>query len=199
MAQLRVLCLPGFGTNADFMGIQLKQLEKLKASHNVVFIPVDGPFAVPKEFVTDGNVLRRLKGGATNWRRLNSVAPHKSDLEMMAYLEQQLARHAPIHGLLGFSQGVMPVLKYLDSGRRVRCVILIGTINPPLETRIFDVPSLHIMGEEDPLFMEGVVLTGKFRDPQIMKHGYGHRLPFLNKRQMRELGDFIRGSEGAAL
>merc|ERR1719174_50574 len=59
--------------------------------------------------------------------------------------------------------------------------------------RLFDIPTMHIMGEKDrvtPLFMN-LEMAAKFKDPVLVQHPGGHSMPF-NTTCMRPLIKFLR-------
>eukprot|EP00918_Siedleckia_nematoides_P075517 GHVU01165291.1.p1 GENE.GHVU01165291.1~~GHVU01165291.1.p1 ORF type:complete len:238 (+),score=43.17 GHVU01165291.1:930-1643(+) len=117
--------------------------------------------------------------------------------ETLEYAYQQLRRLAPVHGVLGFSQGavlasVIAALAEQGDPRfaHIGFVILVCGFSPrdrrfaalfdPLEKQPLSLPSLHLVGREDTLHAKGVEQARKYyRDPTLLEFSEGHRFPRL--------------------
>jgi hypothetical protein len=66
MPKPKILCLHGFGTNANFMKKQAASMLKLLVNE-AEFIFVDGPFQAPENFVVDQKVIDMIEGQHRSW------------------------------------------------------------------------------------------------------------------------------------
>ncbi|KAH9712806.1 alpha/beta-Hydrolases superfamily protein [Citrus sinensis] len=118
--------------------------------------------------------------------------------ESIAYIEDYMVTHGPFDGLLGFSQGAFiaaasPGMQAegvaFTKVPKIKFVILIAGAKflgfkfgqPKLAVNAFSspvqCPSLHIIGENDFLKEQGMVLLESFVDPVVIYHSKGHTIP----------------------
>ncbi|XP_077596415.1 esterase OVCA2 [Stigmatopora nigra] len=197
MAPLRVLCLHGYRQDGASFREKTGALRKL-LKKEVDFVYMDAPHAIEQgqESHGDGGGYRR------GWwfsdpaaRTFDAGRPCEESRgldESVAALREAARRHAPLDGVLGFSQGAAmaavlcalresgaePDLTFrfaiLVAGFRSLCARHLGFYSAPLET-----PSLHVIGLGDGVIPADVShhLLGVFRDPHLLTHPGRHFVP----------------------
>eukprot|EP00906_Rhabdomonas_costata_P006931 RCo010027 len=100
----RVLCLHGFGTNARFMRLQTKFINpEFNAWFELVFMDAPHPYRLPPN---QDVVLMGVEGPYFQWWDLHGDS--SSGLaEAIDAVCAALRANAPVHGLMGFSQGAL--------------------------------------------------------------------------------------------
>ena len=118
-------------------------------------------------------------------------------------LEEACAAHAPIHGIVGFSQGgilasLVGALSLQGKTTVVpQCLILISTMkarDPKLGAALrpeapLNIPTVHLIGEKDTAIPAEVSesLGACFQGAITIKHPRGHQVPRLDEAQWRSL------------
>lgn len=64
--KLKILCMHGYGTNAEFMKMQTDALRK-DVGELAEFIFVNGPNVIPLETINDPKVVKNIVGNAYSW------------------------------------------------------------------------------------------------------------------------------------
>ncbi|KDD73675.1 FSH1 serine hydrolase [Helicosporidium sp. ATCC 50920] len=134
--------------------------------------------------------------------------------EARAAIAEALIRHAPIHGLLGFSQGAAAAALFLcenpSAASKLDCLILASGFvpaDPELSAAVhagaaagLKLPSLHIMGQRDAIIPSerSRLLKGLCTDASLLEHPGGHRLPNATGADRDVLRAFVEGVRAAA-
>lgn len=130
--------------------------------------------------------------------------------ESLAALTHALEQHAPVHGIMAFSQGSAaasllvahlqsvqsPVLEHLHTGG----VVLVSGFVPHdhryaavLEQHPPCLRSLHVMGENDTLvpFVRGEQLLQAWKGAEVWVHQGGHMVPTCSGAWKKRLKEFL--------
>ncbi|KAE9380301.1 hypothetical protein N431DRAFT_432588 [Stipitochalara longipes BDJ] len=197
-----ILCLHGSGTNSTIFNIQSIRLQRaLSSKFNFVFL--DGPFPGPPGpgvlpvFESCGPFLR--------WTR----SPSDGTLpEETRTLITNACKATEFVGVMGFSQGAKLaaglMLEQQVKGRKgFKFGVLLMGVCPPLvsglsedekATRI-SVPSVVVLGKEDPWREEGRRLYDEFWEEgraSLLELGVGHRLPTLEAENRMIVDEILR-------
>ena len=71
----------------------------------------------------------------------------------------------------------MDPLFQIYRNKSARFFISISGVNHDISNCIINIPSFHIIGENDPFFNKSINLTKKFKNPNIVYHQGGHHFP----------------------
>ena len=162
---IRILCLHGYKQNAQVFRGRIGSWRKSLKKHNIEFICINAPHSDDDD---DGDGI----GEGRSWWLTNP--PCSSSWEASCReITRALKDHAPIHVLMGFSQGATAAAMYLmnnshqhghgsDSLSSIKGLVCISggppppplrSIPPPLPPEMKQcndsIPSLFIMGERD--------------------------------------------------
>lgn len=121
-----------------------------------------------------------------------------------AVLDQALREHAPVHGLLGFSQGATAAALYMAAGgaRELAFGILISGFLPRDESAAATLspttlagPTLHVMGGADDIIPvpRSHALAERCGRPTLFQHPGGHMVPTCSGDAKQALVDFLDG------
>lgn len=209
---LRVLCLHGACSNGRIMKVQLNRVNRiLKGRAEFVF--VNGPFPSAEddlyheqrrlfkddEFFHHCHVPRTGLGSAiADPRPIDGL---DGDVVVPA-LQAHVRENAPIHGILGFSQGaavasVMAALAEAGEAPSLQFVIHVcapqpgwPAQRPDLFKRPLTMRSLHISGKKDPRGL--LPLVSLYESPASLTHADGHRiLPSTSVAEADEVANAI--------
>ncbi|XP_057677512.1 esterase OVCA2 [Corythoichthys intestinalis] len=194
MAPLRVLCLHGYRQNGASFREKTGALRKL-LKKKVDFVYMDAPHSI-EQGQESGDGDRRgwwfSDPGARTFDARQLCEDSSGLDESVAAVREAARRHAPLDGVLGFSQGAAlavvlcalresgaePDLSFrfaiLVAGFRSRCARHLTFYSAPLETA-----SMHVFGLEDGVIPadESRDLLAVFREPEVMTHPGGHFVP----------------------
>jgi predicted esterase len=210
-----ILCLHGGGTNSMIFHIQTIRLQRvLNASFEFVFL--DGPL-----LGEPGPGVIPVFEGLEPYRRWHvkgvDVKPEQTVSTLQSAMEKQRRKDGRgFVGALGFSQGAKVVAGLLleqqvrqrkeDMEGQVEGLafgVMFNGTTPPLAADLTDsekverisVPSLHVIGTDDPWRGEGLELYGKHFDPKtasLMEFKVGHRLPVLVQDTTKVTNEILR-------
>ena len=127
----------------------------------------------------------------------------------LAMLEEYIAEHGPFDGLLGFSQGGVLASFLLAAQHRgqalqqhppFRVAILIASMSNRSAPHFHDIPipTVHVVGDTDPLDPRIVTMTEKWRNPVVIRHEGGHKVPNLNAEQLATLRSVLVAAQATA-
>ena len=206
-----ILCLHGGGTNSEIFSIQAIRLQRVLDPY-FEFVFLDGPIeSDPGPGV--GPVFEGLKT-YRSWQ-VKGVKPAATVGALQSAMEEQWRKDGRgFVGALGFSQGAKTVAGLLleqqvrarkegVEGKDLAFGVMFNGITPPLTANLTDeeklerigVPSLHIIGTDDPWKDESLELVGKHFDPKtatVMEFQIGHRLPVLEQDTKRVTNEISR-------
>ncbi|XP_022951046.1 esterase AAEL000016-like isoform X1 [Cucurbita moschata] len=198
----RFLCLHGFRTSGEILK---KQLGKWPAS---VLDQLDLQF-LDAPFLAQGSsdVERFFDPPYFEWFQFSAdFTEHRNLEECLSFIEDYMLNHEPFDGLLGFSQGAtlsaaLPGLQASGAGLtkvpKIKFVIIVSgaKFNQFLPREAFSTsigcPSLHFLGERDPMKPRGVKLLESFIDPLVIYHSKGHIVPTLDHEAVKIMQTFI--------
>ena len=127
-----------------------------------------------------------------------------------AEVSRALREDGPFDGVLGFSQGAGMSLYTIAKQQRgellpaglpskLKFAVIIAGFRPrDLENRALfegvdlDTPTCHIWGEHDVLKYKSEECTRSCRDPLVLRHGSGHKVPKVDTFEANRLRAFIR-------
>lgn len=134
---------------------------------------------------------------------------YKHALKSLAYIEDIAALHGPFDALIGFSQGAAMVSlvaalqkqgKVLQGQPMLRFIICFAGIrvrDPNLQN-YYDalksgIPSLHIIGDKDPVKHMTNDLIASFEEPEpiVINHSRGHVIASMRGDDLQRLRSFI--------
>ncbi|KAL2892879.1 hypothetical protein RDABS01_008788 [Bienertia sinuspersici] len=190
----RFLCLHGFRTSGEILKKQLnKWPESVRQKLDLVF--VDAPF--PSQGKSDVEGI--FDPPYYEWFQFNK--------ESLEYIQDCMIKHAPIDGLLGFSQGAilsaaLPGLQAkgiaLTKVPKIKFLVIIGGAKLKAESWAekayalpIECPSIHFLGKEDFLRPHGEELLKSVIDPFIIHHPKGHTVPRLDDKSLQTMHSFI--------
>jgi predicted esterase len=184
-----ILCLHGGGTNATIFNIQAIRLQRaLSSTFNFVFL--DAPFPGPP----GPGVLPIFEGCGPFLRWTKSPADNNLPDETRALITNACKETAFV-GVLGFSQGAklaagLLLEQHVKKEKGFSFGVLLMGTSPPLVGGLSEeergtkigVPSVVVVGKEDPWREEGRSLFWEFCDREkatLVELDVGHRLPTL--------------------
>ncbi|GAB2271391.1 hypothetical protein Dimus_006231 [Dionaea muscipula] len=199
----RFLCLHGFRTSGEILKMQVgKWPESVLQKLDLVF--VDAPFPALGKSDVEGI----FSPPYYEWFQFNKEFTEYTNFdECLEYIEDSMIKHAPIDGLLGFSQGAvlsaaLPALQAkgiaLRRVQKVKFLIIIGGAKFKLESlaeKIYSSPidcvSVHFLGKDDFLRPYGTELLKSFVDPVVIHHPKGHTVPRLDEQSLQSMLGFV--------
>ncbi|XP_026546073.1 esterase OVCA2 [Notechis scutatus] len=200
--ELRLLCLHGYGQNAERFRARTGALRKaLRGRAQLLYL--DAPHRLPP---AEGEPEREGGAGPRGWWPESEAGPEPG--EALRAVAAALAALGPVDGLLGFSQGaalagLLCALRERGDGRfPFRFALLVAGF-PVAEAAAaagpLRVPSLHVYGEADRVIpaAESRALAERFAQPALLAHAGGHFVPAAAAQRAAYLG-FLRRFEGSA-
>jgi predicted esterase len=197
-----ILCLHGGGTNSTIFGIQTIRLTRALSNHfNFIFL--DGPFPGPP----GPGVVPVFEecGPFRRWTRSPSDATLPEETKKLI---ADACEKTEFVGVLGFSQGAKLaaglLLEQQVRGRKgFRFGVLLMGVCPPLVEGLSDkekgqrigVPSVVVLGKEDPWMEEGRRLYEEFWEKgkaSLLEFDIGHRLPVLEAENQTIVEEILR-------
>mgnify|MGYP002629394621 CR=1 FL=1 len=211
-AKLRVLALHGYRQNAAVFRSRLGHLRKgLKASCDFFFL--DAPHAAPGEPDVDGAEGAGTRDDPRSWwlwddggegGRPSLVSAYRGLDASLTSLKDALALHAPVHGVLGFSQGATMAALLLaemgaagGEGETPRFAILAGAFAPRdpafVPGAAIQTPTMFIAGDADALVppARSEELARLFADAAWLRHPGGHAVPTCSGETKQAMAAFV--------
>ncbi|XP_072953346.1 LOW QUALITY PROTEIN: uncharacterized protein [Typha angustifolia] len=203
----RFLCLHGFRASGEIMrtGVVGAWPADVIARLDLVF--ADGSFPAEGKSSLEGI----FPPPYFEWYQRDTDMNYRNIDKCLEYIEELMIKDGPFDGLIGFSQGAMlsaalPGLQAtgmaLTRVPKVKYVVIMsgGIFLPPevVEKAYapkIECPSLHIIGEKDPLREDGEILVKSFVDPFIIRHSEGHIVPRLDDKGLETMLNFLNKIE----
>jgi predicted esterase len=215
-----ILCLHGGGTNSTIFDIQTVRLQRVLNPY-FEFVFLDGPL-----YGEPGPGVVPVFEGLEPYRRWlvkgAEEKPAVTDTLLRDVIEEQKRKDGRgFVGVLGFSQGAKIAAGLLleqqvrqgkdgVDGRRegFKFGVLFNGTTPPLTANLtytekgerVSIPSLHVVGRDDPWREEGLELYEKHFDQttaRLMEFAVGHRLPVLAEDTAKTTDEILRMYEEA--
>ncbi|CAM6103440.1 unnamed protein product [Calypogeia fissa] len=206
--KLRVLGLHGYRTSG---AILKKQLSKWSPSiHDLVeFTFLDGP--TPAQGKSDVEGI--YEGPYFEWMQFNDdYSEFYGYEESIAFLVDYMEKNGPFDGLIGFSQGATlcgALTAVQERGRiirgksaaalpQIKFVIFIAgaKLRDPKIVEVFDTPidrpTLHFLGEKDPLKIPGGYFLANWKNSVAIRHPQGHTVPRLDEEGVSTVVKFLK-------
>lgn len=206
--KLRVLGLHGYRTSGAIMKKQLSKWSP--AIHDLVeFTFLDAP--TPAKGKSDVEGI--YEGPYFEWMQFNDdYSEFYGYEESLAFLVDYMEKNGPFDGLIGFSQGAtlsgaltavqergriimsksaaaLPKIKFVIfiAGAKLRDAKIVDVFDTPI-----DRPTLHFLGEKDPLKIPGEYFLANWKDPIAIRHPQGHTVPRLNEEVVSTVVKFLK-------
>lgn len=216
--RLRILCLHSFRTSGRIFQEQLQRAgldRQLADLVELTFIDAPNPASGP---IPD-DVAPFFSGPYYEWWNANRDAEGRWSYEgwqrSVKAIERALAEQGGLRGfdgLMGFSQGGAITslaigmqrsgfaLKGLPPLRFCVCFAGIRVRDPQLEcfySALRPCPSLHIIGDKDPVKRLTNLLIDSFDQPVVINHTRGHVIPALAEPDLQRLRAFLQEQQEA--
>ncbi|KAI3806702.1 hypothetical protein L1987_22616 [Smallanthus sonchifolius] len=199
----RILCLHGFRTSGDIFRTQMKKWPESVLEKLDLFFP-DAPFLCNGKSGVEGIFDLPY----FEWFQFNKEYKDYENFDVcVEYIEECMIKHAPIDGLLEFSQGA--ILSAALPGLQAKGIVLtrvpkIGFLaiisgaklkNKALAEKAYSLPircpSLHFLGDKDFLKPYGIELLKSAENPLVIHHLKGHTIPRLDDEGLETMLKFI--------
>uniref|UniRef100_A0A8C5WVU3 Esterase OVCA2 n=1 Tax=Laticauda laticaudata TaxID=8630 RepID=A0A8C5WVU3_LATLA len=203
--ELRLLCLHGYGQNAErFRGRTGALRKALRGRAQLLYL--DAPHRLPP---AEGEPEREGGAGPRGWWPEPAAGPEPA--AALRALAAALAALGPVDGVLGFSQGaalagLLCALRERGDGRFPFRFALVVAGFPVAEAAAaaagaLRVPSLHVFGEADRVIpaAESRALAERFAHPALLAHAGGHFVPAAAAQRAAYLGFLRRFEEGSGV
>ncbi|XP_034280386.1 esterase OVCA2 [Pantherophis guttatus] len=199
--ELRLLCLHGYGQNAERFRARTGALRKaLRGRARLLYL--DAPHRLPAE----GEPGPEGGAGPRGWWPESAAGPEPGSA--LRAVAEALAALGPVDGLLGFSQGaalagLLCALRERGDGRFPFGFALLVAGFPVAEAAAaagaLRVPSLHVFGRDDRVIpaAESRALAERFARPALLAHDGGHFVPAAAAQRAAYLA-FLGRFEGPA-
>ncbi|KAJ2850135.1 Ovarian cancer-associated protein 2 [Coemansia brasiliensis] len=205
MAKPKILCLHGFGENAELFKIRSRNFRAV-VGDNAELVYLDGPIDIGRLHMTTGDLTDPdLSNGFTNlgwwWMRRGWSYEARGIGKTLDLISKVLEEQGPFDGILGFSQGaaLAVIISELLAQKDLQGPLSLGnTTHPPIKFLVLagafqievpeyeylyretlSVPSLHIMGTYDTVVEpeRSIKVQGYFDKPQVFEFVGGHFIP----------------------
>lgn len=206
--KLKILCFHGFGTNAEFMKLQNKHINKLLSPYaDCVYL--NGFYKTNPNLVE--SAVTSITGDAPlySWFEYKQMTEKELMEDSLKNMVAILDAHGPFDGMIGFSQGgaVLHFLillkakgllkhKHLDS---IKFAIFVCGVwwrfkefEPVLN--MIDFPTLHIVSRSDFTLRGSSNAVVRYLNPTLLYHGEGHKMPRLSQEDFIIMMKFIKAA-----
>ncbi|KAL6776435.1 hypothetical protein ACKKBG_A21105 [Auxenochlorella protothecoides x Auxenochlorella symbiontica] len=189
-AKLRVLCLHGYAQTADIFRTRTGSGRKsLMSRLELVYVDAPHDAKTTGKSWFDWEELPAGNQPGSDQARPSSAVRYSGWGASRRTLDEALAAHAPVHGILGFSQGATAAAIYcagLPEGALRFAVLVSGFLprDPAVAASLagpgLALPSLHLMGEADEIIPldRSEALAQTFSGPRMAhRHPGRHLVP----------------------
>lgn len=209
----RVLCLHGTAGSASIFETQLAALRKSCGDIELIF--VDGPLVCKEDnpqrklmgLFFPGQVLREFAEATLDDRGWRTYSVGTQLRDAMTFVEKQLVAHAPIDGILGFSQGcnlatLVAARAALGEGPRLQFVIHMCGSKPgwvadheELFAKPLQLAAMVVRAREDTVALGSEEIASFYASSERIEHPDKHRPlpadPQAASALCKQLHDFI--------
>ena len=204
--KLRIACFHGFGTNGDFMKLQMKHINKLLAPFaDCVYL--NGFNTVNKNFVEEAVTNITKDASLYSWFEYKSSTEKELVDITLKNVAILLDEHGPFDGMIGFSQGgsmvnflillkTLGLLKHQHLDKIKFGILICGimwrwkVIDP--ELKVIGFPTLHMVSKSDFCYRVSLNASVKYVNPVVIHHGEGHKIPRLSQEDFNLVMRFIQ-------
>lgn len=207
--KLRILGIHGHRTSG---AILQKQLSKWSpAIHDLVeFTFLDAPTPAKGKSEVEGI----YEGPYFEWMQFNKdYTEFYGYEESIAFIIDFMEKNGPFDGLIGFSQGAtlcgaltavqergriingksaadLPKIKFVVfiAGAKLRDPKIVDVFDTPI-----DLPTLHFLGDKDPLKIPGEFFLANWKNSVAIRHPQGHTVPRLGEEGVSTVVKFLNG------
>ncbi|KAH9110282.1 hypothetical protein LEN26_010452 [Aphanomyces euteiches] len=186
--QIRVLCLHGFRTSTSVMKVQVADFLHAFDPSEVHVTFLNAPYPASGPAYDDVGEFFGKDGPYYEWWNVDDskYGGWKKSLE---YLQEQVQARGPFDVIVGFSQGAtmatLLAVHYQAQGViPFKAVVLVCGLVPidgmPSDVIEINMPSIHVLGESDPVFDLGQALVDIYASTpsrHVFKHPDGHKFP----------------------
>ena len=176
--RINILCLHGYQNNAKIIQYQSKYFRSLI---NYNFITPNAPnlsYEKPKEINT-----KFFLPPYYHW--------YNKDINSLRCSINYLKSFKNFDGILGFSQG-SAMATYIFDIIKPKFFISIAGVTPEIKN-IYNIPSIHFIGDNDKLKLRSCELVNMFVDPKIIYFQGGHEfLSRKHKNEIKKCDEFIK-------
>lgn len=215
---LKILCLPGYSTNKEFMDFQLNSFKKY-FKKELEFTIIDPPktFLDRQLIEIDSSLIKFCKKTNTkplHWWTYDDIAlgPGYQEAHLdkgVDFLLDYLKKANKFDGFFGFSQGGL-LLDYLffkieKYGINFDFLPKFAIISSPnylgykgdfLNWKRVKIPVILLIGEVDYFFLKGIFISLLYEKPLVIFHKEGHKIPNLNDEQIKDMKEFFYSFKG---
>lgn len=180
---MRILGLHGYQTSSKIFTIQSNYLRKiLDKSYEIEWIIPDGPHNSEDEI--SPVVKQYFKPPYYQWYTKKEYVGIKNSIEYIKSLGK-------IDGIIGFSQGgcFAYILASIIKPKFIISICGVNNVNDDYK-KLCEIPSLHIIGENDECRKRSELLTKDFLNPTIIYHTGKHTFP-PNREIYNDIANFI--------
>ncbi|EAR93942.1 serine hydrolase (macronuclear) [Tetrahymena thermophila SB210] len=201
--KLKVLCLHGHQTNSTIMQLQTKEWRNI-FKNELQFEYINGKHKLTADEVIDVRVKKLLEAGqdAYTWLKFLTSDYYENVLSDLSYIADHINQNGPYDGVIGFSQGgtVFHTFLQLVFENKIQINSLpkfVIYICSPLQGPAFsipqlNIPSLHYVSYQDVDLYDRQLITSIFyKNPIVINHSYGHRVPRLSPSEVEKIKTFI--------
>jgi hypothetical protein len=222
--RLKILALHSFRTSASIFEKQMRlsgmyQLlsEDLKAEITYINAPNAASGPIPADVLAafgDSSVQEYFEWWNANQDEANGTWHYSRCDESLEYIQRVWKEAGGFDAIIGFSQGAAmaalvaalqqsgtflahePPLKFIIciAGIKVRDERFSGSY-----LRVCDVPSVHIIGQQDPIKRLTNQLIRCFNSPTVLTHERGHVVPRMHHDMKVTLINFIAAKAGGLI
>ena len=212
---LKILCLPGYFTNKEFMEFQMRNFRKY-FKNILEFVIIDPPFEFSEYELlqmdeTLSKFCKKTKTKALNWWTYQNINEGNTKFEKflnkaLDFLIDYLKNTEKYDGFFGFSQGGS-LLDYLffqaakgNTKIPLEKMPKFAVISSPnymgfqgdlVSWKRLKIPVCFLLGEIDYFFIRSMFMTMLYEKPLVIFHKEGHKIPNLDDWQVKVLKDFM--------
>ena len=157
---MRILALHGYHMNGVIIRKMTLPIIK-NINNNINIISPNGPYSVEPH---REDITKYFSPPYFSWINNNST-----DIEY-------LKNYNNIDGIIGYSQGSSIAL-FIADYLNPKFIINISGVNRLNYDKILNIPSLHVIGANDPYYIHSKKLLTKYKSPKIIYHSKGHHFP----------------------
>ncbi|KAL4456306.1 hypothetical protein ABPG74_014267 [Tetrahymena malaccensis] len=201
--KLRILCLHGFSTNQKIMMYQTRQWRNYFKDF-VEFDYINGKYEINSDEFDDPGLKKILEKDECvySWASWSSSDYENQLIRDMQYIVDHIEKEGPYDGLMGFSQGggmVNSLLQYYHIGKinisslpKFFIIVNAPFFHLPVGKPQLDIPTLHFISPQDQiLYDRPLLMTTFYKNPMIISHSHGHKVPRLEPAQIVDVKKFI--------
>ncbi|KAK9801874.1 hypothetical protein WJX73_005674 [Symbiochloris irregularis] len=218
--KLKLLALHSFRTSAEIFAQQMQRAGLDTALQDLITVEyLNAPIIATGEPSPD--VAAFFSGPYYQWWAASKDEgtghwTYDGKEQSMEYVRRHARDHGPYDGILAMSQGtILTTLLLLDdhcnkertsgSSELGRFCIMIAGVIPRVKIPDIQgtgsqlaVPSVHLIGDKDPIKLASHRLMDLFQNPLHIPHSKGHVVPALDAMQLEQLRGFLQAQAASS-